>query len=114
MMLEKYFNICLTEMVIRKVIEFSLFNCMSKRLCSMMEDTIEEMNTKKYKSEPFSYVMSFILFGKMRTKTRTIWRNGVGLEFISLNRKLMYSTLTNFQRNGFDHFIVDDEVESLN
>lgn len=83
------FNICFNKLVIRKVVEVLIINHMSKRRCSLMEEKMNKMNIEKYKSGPFSYVMSSILHSKMPTKTKPVWESGVGLEASSLKRNLM-------------------------
>lgn len=53
--------------------------------------------------------MSAILFGKMQTQTKTVWKCGIGLEASNMSRKVMYSTLVNVQRNRLNQFIDEEE-----
>lgn len=104
------FNICFTETMRREVMKVVIINYISKRPCSLMEERDVE---NKVVREHFSSVMSALLFGKMRTQSKTVWKSGVGLEASVLKRKLMYSTLVNVQKNRFDQFRDEDEVERM-
>lgn len=83
------FNICINEVVITKVFEVLIINYMPKQQSLVMEEAKVESNVKTCKSELFTYVMSPILFGKMRKQNRTVWKRGIGLDISNMNRKLI-------------------------
>lgn len=51
--------------VIKEVLKVVIINCMSKRQCSVMEAIDVDEKSEQYRPEPFSYVISAILFGKI-------------------------------------------------
>lgn len=83
-------NIFFNEIVICQLVEVLIRNCRSKQPLSVMENAEVELIVPSCKSEPFAYVVSFILFGKM-------WRKAFKFREDSLQMReadRLYSILT--------------------
>lgn len=62
-------------------------NLMSMRPSSAMKGSDDEHYETKYKSEPFSYFISAILFGEIRTQKESVWKGVVSPNAVNKGRR---------------------------